>query len=77
MLVVGFVLAWLPYTLVSLLGALWERELTEPAAFAASTVLAKSSGCYNPLIYVCFSPSYRCSRRGSRISARGRAPRDR
>ncbi|XP_043223979.1 opsin-5-like [Amphibalanus amphitrite] len=64
-LVLGFLLAWVPYAAVSLLGTFAGERLTGPGAVAVVTVLTKNSGWYNPAIYVLFSRQYRADLRAA------------
>ncbi|EDO44017.1 predicted protein [Nematostella vectensis] len=47
----GFLIAWLPYAIVSLYSAI-TGERVSPEAATIPGMLAKSASCYNPLIYV-------------------------
>ncbi|XP_045103263.1 opsin-5-like isoform X2 [Portunus trituberculatus] len=54
----GYLVAWLPYTVVSVSYALLKREA--PVYFAlAPVLLAKSSCAYNPIVYVFVNARYR------------------
>ncbi|KAK8389511.1 hypothetical protein O3P69_008898 [Scylla paramamosain] len=54
----GYLVAWLPYTVVSVSYALVRREA--PVYFAlAPVLLAKSSCAYNPIVYVFVNARYR------------------
>ncbi|XP_030227960.1 opsin 7, group member a isoform X2 [Gadus morhua] len=56
---IGFLLAWSPYALVSMLATYGHVESLPPMAFAVPAVFAKSSTLYNPLIYLLLKPNYR------------------
>ncbi|CAL8307618.1 unnamed protein product [Lota lota] len=56
---IGFLLAWSPYALVSMLATYGHVESLPPMAFAVPAVFAKSSTLYNPLIYLLLKPKYR------------------
>ncbi|XP_037073209.1 rhodopsin-like [Pollicipes pollicipes] len=58
-LVLGFMLAWVPYATVCLLGAFYGHGVSGPGAVAVVTLLSKNSGWYNPVIYLLFSKRYR------------------
>ena len=48
---IGFVLAWTPYTVVSLM-SMFGPELVSDVGASLPAYIAKSSSCYNPIIYV-------------------------
>ncbi|KAJ8976786.1 hypothetical protein NQ317_006731 [Molorchus minor] len=51
-MIVAFLVAWTPYAITALLVQFGDRSLVSPAAGVIPAVLAKSSICYNPIIYV-------------------------
>lgn len=60
----GFLIAWIPYAVVSVISAFGEPDSVPIAASVIPTLLAKSSAMYNPIIYQvvdlkmsCASPS--------------------
>jgi len=51
-MVAMFLVAWTPYAAFALIVAFGEPGLISPATAVLPAVIAKSSICYNPLIYV-------------------------
>ncbi|NXG20098.1 OPSP protein, partial [Grallaria varia] len=51
-MVVCFLLCWLPYAAVALLATFGKPGLITPAASIIPSILAKSSTVYNPIIYI-------------------------
>lgn len=51
-MVVCFLLCWLPYAAVALIATFGKPGLITPAASIIPAILAKSSTVYNPIIYV-------------------------
>ncbi|NWV68360.1 OPSP protein, partial [Malurus elegans] len=51
-MVVCFLLCWLPYAAVALIATFGKPGLISPAASIVPAILAKSSTVYNPIIYV-------------------------
>nr|QYF06567.1 ciliary opsin [Macrobiotus sp.] len=52
LMVAAFLLAWMPYAVVSLIVVFGGDHLITASAAAAPAILAKSSIVYNPVIYV-------------------------
>lgn len=52
----AFLVAWMPYTVVSLLVLFGGSRFITASAAAAPALLAKSSVIYNPIIYVFMNP---------------------
>ncbi|KAL2300933.1 hypothetical protein Nmel_011485 [Mimus melanotis] len=52
LMVVCFLLCWLPYAAVALIATFGQPGLISPAASIVPAILAKSSTVYNPIIYV-------------------------
>ncbi|XP_054242176.1 pinopsin-like [Indicator indicator] len=60
-MVICFLLCWLPYATVALIATFGKPGLTTPAASIIPSILAKSSTVYNPIIYVFLNKQfYRC-----------------
>ncbi|XP_068880906.1 uncharacterized protein [Aphelocoma coerulescens] len=60
-MVVCFLLCWLPYAAVALIATFGKPGLITPAASIIPAILAKSSTVYNPIIYVFLNKQfYRC-----------------
>ncbi|XP_059711961.1 pinopsin-like [Haemorhous mexicanus] len=60
-MVLCFLLCWLPYAAVALLATFGQPGLITPAASIIPAILAKSSTVYNPIIYVFLNKQfYRC-----------------
>ncbi|CAH0560928.1 unnamed protein product [Brassicogethes aeneus] len=51
-MVVAFLFAWTPYAVVSLIAQFWDASLISPVISVVPALIAKSSICYNPIIYV-------------------------
>ena len=49
-MIISFLLAWTPYSIVSLMTT-FGKSVSPPAALIPA-LIAKSSTCYNPVIYV-------------------------
>lgn len=47
----GFLIAWIPYAVVSVISAFGEPDLVPIPVSVIPTLLAKSSAMYNPIIY--------------------------
>lgn len=47
----GFLIAWIPYAVVSVVSAFGEPDSVPIAVSVVPTLLAKSSAMYNPIIY--------------------------
>lgn len=52
LMIVAFLIAWTPYSVMALLVQFGDPTLVTPAAGIVPALLAKSSICYNPVIYV-------------------------
>ncbi|XP_075617938.1 pinopsin-like [Balearica regulorum gibbericeps] len=69
-MVICFLLCWLPYATVALIATFGKPGLITPAASVIPSILAKSSTVYNPIIYIflnkqfyrCFLALLRCNR---------------
>ncbi|KAG5881211.1 hypothetical protein JTB14_037058 [Gonioctena quinquepunctata] len=59
LMIVAFLVAWSPYAILSLLVQFGDPSLISPAAGVAPALLAKSSICYNPIIYVGLNSQFR------------------
>ncbi|XP_049769023.1 pinopsin-like [Schistocerca cancellata] len=51
-MIAAFLLAWTPYSALALLIAFGDHRLVSPGLAVVPALVAKSSICYNPLIYV-------------------------
>lgn len=47
----GFLIAWIPYAVVSVVSAFGEPDTVPISVSVIPTLLAKSSAMYNPIIY--------------------------
>ncbi|CAF91597.1 unnamed protein product, partial [Tetraodon nigroviridis] len=56
---IGFLAAWSPYAVVSMLAAFGPVDNIPPLAFALPAMFAKSSTIYNPIIYLTLRPNIR------------------
>nr|QYF06552.1 ciliary opsin [Acutuncus antarcticus]QYF06565.1 ciliary opsin [Acutuncus antarcticus] len=61
-MVIAFLIAWLPYTCVSIIVMAGGSHLLSPTATAVPAVFAKASLVYNPIIYALFNPQVWFSR---------------
>lgn len=52
LMIVAFLIAWLPYAILALIIQFGDASIVTPALAVAPALLAKSSICYNPIIYV-------------------------
>ncbi|CAH2004651.1 unnamed protein product [Acanthoscelides obtectus] len=59
LMIVAFLLAWSPYAICALLVQFWDPSIVSPAAGVVPALLAKSSICYNPIIYVGLNSQFR------------------
>ncbi|CAG9819914.1 unnamed protein product [Phaedon cochleariae] len=59
LMIVAFLLAWSPYAVFALLAQFGNPSLISPAAGVIPALLAKSSICYNPIIYVALNSQFR------------------
>ncbi|XP_074009706.1 pinopsin-like [Numenius arquata] len=60
-MVICFLLCWLPYATVALIATFGKPGLITPAASIIPSILAKSSTVYNPIIYIFLNKQfYRC-----------------
>ncbi|CAL8367230.1 unnamed protein product [Lota lota] len=55
----GFLGAWTPYAVVSMLAAFGDADSIPPVAFAMAAILAKFSTVYNPVVYLLCKPNFR------------------
>ncbi|KAG8223580.1 hypothetical protein J437_LFUL003045, partial [Ladona fulva] len=51
-MIVAFLVAWTPYSVLALLVAFGDASLISPGVAVVPALMAKSSICYNPVIYV-------------------------
>ncbi|XP_009903103.2 pinopsin [Dryobates pubescens] len=60
-MVICFLLCWLPYAIVALIATFGKPGFMTPAASIIPSILAKSSTVYNPIIYIFLNKQfYRC-----------------
>ncbi|XP_072153784.1 parapinopsin [Bemisia tabaci] len=60
LMIVAFLIAWTPYAVLSMLVAIWGRnDLVSPGLSVIPAIVAKSSICYNPIIYVALNTQFR------------------
>ncbi|CAG9762357.1 unnamed protein product [Ceutorhynchus assimilis] len=52
MMILAFLLAWTPYSIFALLAQFGDPTLVTPSSGVVPALIAKSSICYNPIIYV-------------------------
>lgn len=51
-MIITFLIAWSPYAIVALITQFGDAKLITPVVSVIPALLAKSSICYNPIIYV-------------------------
>ncbi|XP_078275342.1 opsin-5-like [Rhinoraja longicauda] len=56
---IGFSVAWTPYAITAMWAAFDNADEVPPLAFALSSLFAKSSTLYNPLVHLLFKPNFR------------------
>jgi hypothetical protein len=54
-----FLLAWTPYAFVCLWAAIGDPKTIPPLLLVAPPVFAKSSACYNPVLYALINKRFR------------------
>nr|XP_056701371.1 opsin-5-like [Euleptes europaea] len=55
---IGFLAAWTPYAIVAMWATFGDVRQVPVLAFALSSIFAKSSATYNPLVYLLFKPNF-------------------
>ncbi|KAB0799483.1 hypothetical protein PPYR_07363 [Photinus pyralis] len=60
-MIVAFLTAWMPYAVMALVAQFGAKNSITPAMGVIPAILAKSSVCYNPVIYVAFNTQFRHS----------------
>lgn len=60
-MVVAFMTAWTPYAVFALVEQFGPPDLISPALAVLPALIAKSSICYNPIIYVGMNTQYRAA----------------
>ncbi|XP_046409273.1 pineal opsin-like [Ischnura elegans] len=58
-MIVAFLVAWTPYSVLALLVAFGDASLVSPGVAVVPALMAKSSICYNPVIYVGLNTQFR------------------
>nr|BAQ54764.1 opsin, pteropsin type [Macromia amphigena] len=58
-MIVAFLVAWTPYSVLALLVAFGDASLISPGVAVVPALMAKSSICYNPIIYVGLNTQFR------------------
>ena len=51
-MIIAFLIAWTPYAVLALIIAFGDPHVISPGVAVVPALVAKSSICYNPLIYV-------------------------
>ncbi|CRK94999.1 CLUMA_CG008485, isoform A [Clunio marinus] len=60
-MIIAFLLAWTPYSIFALSEQFGDPELITPSLAVLPALIAKSSICYNPLIYVGMNSQFRAA----------------
>nr|BAQ54847.1 opsin, pteropsin type [Anax parthenope] len=58
-MIVAFLVAWTPYSVLALLVAFGDASMISPGVAVVPALMAKSSICYNPVIYVGLNTQFR------------------
>ncbi|XP_055638145.1 vertebrate ancient opsin-like [Toxorhynchites rutilus septentrionalis] len=61
LMVIAFMIAWTPYSVFALLEQFGPSEAVTPAMAVLPALIAKSSICYNPIIYVGMNTQFRAA----------------
>ncbi|GAB0092736.1 G protein-coupled receptor, rhodopsin-like [Sergentomyia squamirostris] len=60
-MIIAFLIAWSPYSVFALLEQFASPDIISPGAAVLPALIAKSSICYNPVIYIGMNTQYRSS----------------
>ncbi|XP_065088642.1 vertebrate ancient opsin-like [Ochlerotatus camptorhynchus] len=60
-MVIAFIIAWTPYAVFALIEQFGPTEIISPAMGVLPALIAKSSICYNPIIYVGMNTQFRAA----------------
>lgn len=60
-MVISFMIAWTPYSVFALIEQFGPTEIISPAMGVLPALIAKSSICYNPIIYVGMNTQFRAA----------------
>ena len=60
-MIVAFMVAWTPYAIFALIEQFGPPELIGPGLAVLPALVAKSSICYNPIIYVGMNTQFRAA----------------
>lgn len=55
-MIIAFLTAWTPYAVLALLIAFGDPDIVTPGVAVIPALMAKSSICYNPIIYAGLNP---------------------
>ncbi|XP_077287744.1 vertebrate ancient opsin-like [Arctopsyche grandis] len=61
LMIITFMVAWTPYSIFALTQQFASRDLVSPSLSVIPALVAKSSICYNPIIYVGMNTQFRAS----------------
>ncbi|KAK9875888.1 hypothetical protein WA026_009674 [Henosepilachna vigintioctopunctata] len=61
LMIIAFVVAWMPYAVLALLIQFGDASFLTPGMRVIPSLIAKSSICYNPIIYVVLNSQFRQS----------------
>lgn len=70
----GFLIAWIPYAVVSVVSAFGEPDSVPIPVSVIPTLLAKSSAMYNPIIYQVVDLKNSCMRSSCFLAMKKRRP---
>ncbi|CAF1197566.1 unnamed protein product [Didymodactylos carnosus] len=57
--IVGFTIAWTPYAIVSFISSFIDPTIISPWGATVPAIFAKSSICFNPIIYIITNSQFR------------------
>ncbi|KAK5643371.1 hypothetical protein RI129_007216 [Pyrocoelia pectoralis] len=57
-MIVAFLTAWMPYAVMALIAQFGKKNSITPSMGVIPAIIAKSSVCYNPIIYVAFNTQF-------------------
>jgi len=58
-IIISFIIAWTPYAIVAFISSFFSPNLISPLGGTLPAIFAKSSICFNPLVYIMSNPQIR------------------